>query len=119
MLSNSETTDNYIKIPLDTIDSADCLAHLDKKGFKYYIPILMQRLIQNYDPSSMMVIGTLQALHPKKDNAEYYNDKYSLLTTNQKSAIAFFSSIYLVLLSLIAKIKKLLKDHLTIIGQSI
>jgi hypothetical protein len=37
----------------------------------------------------MRVIGTLQALYPKKDR-EYRMDRYSLLNTAQKTAIARF-----------------------------
>lgn len=70
-----------------TLDSADCIAHLDEKGFKYYIPALMLRLLDNYDPTSLMTIGTLNFLYPKKKSHQYL---YSELNEKQYQAIALY-----------------------------
>jgi hypothetical protein len=60
-LPNNEVTNNWKQIPISQLDEAECLAHFDRKGFKYYIPALMLRLLENYDPESMMTIGTLRS----------------------------------------------------------
>jgi hypothetical protein len=47
----------------------------------------MLRLLDNYDPTSMMSIGTLSILYPKTESWEYL---YSRLTKAQMRAIAHF-----------------------------
>jgi len=84
-LPKGEVTDNWRKIPTSTLDEADCLAHFDRKAFKYYIPALMLRLLDNYDPDSMMTIGTLSILYPKTESWKFL---YSLLSPQQTKAIA-------------------------------
>jgi hypothetical protein len=64
-LPNNEITNNWMEIPTSQLDEAECLAHFDRKGFKYYIPALMLRLLDDYDRTSMMTIGTLSILYPK------------------------------------------------------
>lgn len=84
-LPRTEVTDDWTKIPSLALDDADCLAHLDPKGFKYYIPALMMRLLDNYDPGSMMTIGTLSSLYPKIESQKFL---YTLLSPEQIRAIA-------------------------------
>jgi hypothetical protein len=86
-LPRSEVTDDWKRIPVSMLDEADSLAHLDDRGVKYYIPALMLRLLDNYDPGSMMTIGTLSILYPRTESGEYV---LSLLTDPQKRAIARF-----------------------------
>lgn len=86
-LPNSEVTGDWRKIPLSLLDEAECIAHLDTKGFKYYIPALMLRLLDNYDSSSMMSIGTISFLYPREGSWEY---SYSELNEQQNQAIALY-----------------------------
>ena len=86
-LPKKEVTGDWRKIPVSRLDEADALAHLDAEGFRYYIPALMLRLLENYDRSSMMCIGTLSSLYPKTDDDKYL---YSRLSELQNSAIALF-----------------------------
>ncbi|MEP6847643.1 MAG: DUF6714 family protein [Acidobacteriota bacterium] len=83
----TEVTDNWTKIPTSTLDEANCLAHFDRKGFKYYIPALMLRLLDNYDVDSMMTIGTLSILYPKVESWQYL---YSLLSPEQTKTVAHY-----------------------------
>lgn len=80
-----EVTDDWNKIPTIVLDGAECLAHFDRRGFKYYIPALMLRLLENYDSTSMMTIGTLSILYPQTESWDYL---YSLLSPEQSMAIA-------------------------------
>lgn len=86
-LPKKEITDNWKKIPVSQLDEADCIAHLDQKGFKYYIPALILRLLENYDSTSLASIGTISFLYPKLKDWEY---SYSELTPEQSQAIALF-----------------------------
>ena len=86
-LSKRETTDDWSTIPGDVLDRADAIAFLDAKGLRYYLPALMLRLLDNYDPSSMMTIGVLSALYPKNETQEY---NLSALNRRQRRAIALF-----------------------------
>ncbi len=85
----TETTNDWSLIPGDILDKFEFVAHLDAKGFKYYIPAFMIRLLSNYD-DSMMIIGTLGGLYPKKDSWEYCMERYSLFNDEQQKAIAQF-----------------------------
>ncbi len=85
----TETTNDWSLIPDDVLDKFEFVAHLDAKGFKYYIPAFMIRLLNNYD-GSMMIIGTLLGLYPKKDSWKYCMEKYSLFSEEQQKAIAQF-----------------------------
>ena len=86
-MPNKEVTNNWKEIPISQLDEAECLSHFDRKGFKYYIPALMLRLLENYDPISMMTIGTLSILYPKTETWAYL---YSLLNEQQYQAIALY-----------------------------
>lgn len=86
-LPQTEITDNWRSLPPEVLDEADALAHLDQKGFRYYIPALMLRLLDNYDPTSMMTIGTLSMLYPKTESKK---NLYTLLSPDQKKAVSHF-----------------------------
>ena len=86
-LPDKEITDDWKQIPISELDNAECLAHFDRKGFRYYIPALVLRLLENYDPMSMMTIGTLSILYPKTESWAFL---YSLLTEQQNQAIALY-----------------------------
>jgi hypothetical protein len=86
-LPKKEVTDDWRQIAISRLDEAETLAHLDAKGFAYYIPALLLRLLENYDRSSMMCIGTLSNLYPKTDDHKHL---YSHLTEQQNRAIALY-----------------------------
>jgi hypothetical protein len=89
-LPDSETTDNWQEIPLKELDDADCIAHMDYEGIRYYIPALMIRLLDNYDACEMMSIGTLSFLYPYKD---YWNSRmsmYGFFADQQRFAMASY-----------------------------
>ena len=89
-LKAGEECGDWRAIPLETLEAYGFIAHLDAKGLRYYIPALMLSVLEQYDPSSMRVIGTLSALYPKKDLWDYHVQRYSLLDEAQKGAIASF-----------------------------
>lgn len=84
-LPNKEVTNNWKEIPISKLDETECLAFLDEKGVRYYIPALLLRLLESYDSGSMMTIGTLSILYPKQEERKYL---YSELNEPQKKAIA-------------------------------
>lgn len=84
-LPATEVTDDWTRIPIYDLESAGCIAFLDAKGFKYYIPALMLALLYNYQSGSMAVIATLSSLYPKEKSREVL---YSELTEIQRKAIA-------------------------------
>jgi hypothetical protein len=88
-LPKSEVTDCWEEVSLEALES-DNVAHLDPLGFRYYIPAFMLSVLEQYESASMRVIGTLSALYPKRQVAEYHMPRYNLLTYEQKQAIACF-----------------------------
>lgn len=81
-----EITEDWTKIPTAALANADCIAHLDPKGFRYYIPALMLRLVDSYERGSPVTIATLSALYPKRTGSS----RYSLLSSTQIEVIATF-----------------------------
>ena len=90
-LPRTEITDDWKSVPPEILDEVDGLAFLDQKGIRFYLPALMLRLLDNYDPASMMTIGTLSMLYPKTESKEYL---YSLLSQDQKKQLLIFFSHY-------------------------
>jgi len=84
-MPQTEIIDDWASIDSSTLDEAETVAHLDSKGFRYYIPALMLRLLDNYDSGSMMTIATLHSLYPKERSREL---RYSQLNESQLRAIA-------------------------------
>ncbi len=99
-LKQKEITDDWKKIPPQTIQNFDYVPYLDAAGFRYYIPALMLETLRNYACGSMQVIGTLRALCPQKSNWEHCMEKYSLLSVEQKRAIAWFVNALPILVDL-------------------
>jgi hypothetical protein len=90
-LPRNEITDNWQKIDMATLEELPYLAHLDDKGFRYYIPAFMISVLEDYDHISMRVICTLMSLCPKKD--QYFESRikfYSIFNDAQNKAIACF-----------------------------
>lgn len=85
---------------LVTVNDLDKLhtAHLDDKGFRYYIPALMCRFLDTYpvdvlNPGSMRQIGTLSSLYPTVHHpniSDHLSAKYEILNLQQRQAIAQF-----------------------------
>jgi hypothetical protein len=87
----SEVVNDWMQIPKNELLEAEYTAHLDAAGFRYYIPALMLILVEKYDNCSMRDISTLQSLYPKPSKSwTHYMDKYSILSYDQKQAIAKF-----------------------------
>lgn len=84
-----EVTNDWSSVPSDELDRVQ-VAHLDAEGLRYYLPALMLSILENYDPGSMRVIGTLLALYPKKEHWNYAMERYGALTDFQKQAVATF-----------------------------
>ena len=93
-MKQSEIIDDWAKIPFSELERNN-VAHLDAAGFRYYIPALMLSVIDRHDSSSMWMIGTLSGLNPKKEFPvwAYHLERYSLLTFEQKRAIAEFLNV--------------------------
>jgi SAM-dependent methyltransferase len=68
----------------------DCVAHLDAEGLRYYLPALMLSVLEDYDSTSMRVIGTLAALYPKAGTLKSDVERYHPLTLDQRKAVAEF-----------------------------
>src|SRR4051794_38305166 len=60
-IPRTEITDDWSAISLEELERYPYLAHLDAKGFRYYIPALLLSLLQNSDAGSMRVISTFSA----------------------------------------------------------
>jgi uncharacterized protein DUF6714 len=98
-LPKGEITNDWSQVPLGELDR-NCVAHLDPQGFRYYLPALMLSVLNHYDPASMRVIGTIQALYPKLPLTEYDARRYSVLSDDQRTAIANFLNALPQLVSL-------------------
>jgi len=84
-----EVTNDWMSIPPDELERVQ-IAHLDAEGFRYYLPALMLSVLDDYDPCSLRVIGTLSALYPKPEHWHYHMERYKQLSAVQKGAIAAF-----------------------------
>lgn len=90
-LPQNEITNNWRALTLSDLDRCQ-VAHLDDKGFRYYIPALMCSLLKSYD-ISMRVIGTFRSLYPRNETTglkEYILARYEVLDIPQRQAIALF-----------------------------
>lgn len=83
----SEVTDAWNAVPWAELERNN-IAHLDPEGWRYYIPALMLSVLQQYEPASMRVIGTLSSLYPKHEPDSYDLLRYDLLSEQQKQVIA-------------------------------
>jgi hypothetical protein len=89
LLPLSEETENWTHVTFDELES-DNVAHLDPEGFRFYLPAFMISVLDDYDASSMRVIGTLNALYPKDHVYEYHMPRYNELSYEQKQSVACF-----------------------------
>ncbi|PIZ04828.1 MAG: hypothetical protein COY58_01885 [Gammaproteobacteria bacterium CG_4_10_14_0_8_um_filter_38_16] len=114
-IPRGEITENWKEIPTLQLDDLQ-IAHLDALGFRYYIPALMIKLLDDYDKpsasveSEMVIIGTLSRLHPKKgDSWKAVMSLYSILTNEQRLAIAHFLKNLPMLVTLYSEDKKVVE----------
>jgi hypothetical protein len=89
-IPRGEITDDWRALPFDELERFPYLAHMDAKGFRYYIPAFLLSLLHNANGISMRVVGTLSSLYPKRDSWLHHMQLYDLLTKEQRSAIATF-----------------------------
>ena len=88
---DADITDNWAALSLETLDQYPYLAHMDAKGFRYYVPAFILSVLACYERSSMRVICTLSALYPKRNERwDYHLNLYSLLSQEQNAAIAHY-----------------------------
>lgn len=86
-IPGNKITHDWSRISSEVLGNFDCVAFLDEKGLRYYLPAFLLHILENYDPSSMMTIGTLSALYPKNETQE---SNLSALDDQQRKAIALF-----------------------------
>lgn len=101
-----EVTNDWMSIPPGELERVQ-VAHLDAEGLRYYLPALMLSVLDDYDPCSLRVIGTLHALYPKPELWDYHMERYKQLSAVQKGAIAAFLAGLPSLLTLSAEDQKL------------
>jgi hypothetical protein len=85
-LREFEITDDWTALTPSDLDSEN-LAHLDAEGLRYYLPALMLRLLDDYQPGEMWCISTVSALDQRK---AYPPGFVELLTDSQRAAIAAY-----------------------------
>ncbi len=56
-LMQKDITHDWKLLTVEDLDKCE-IAHLDDKGFRYYIPALMCSVLDSYQPVAMRVIGT-------------------------------------------------------------
>jgi hypothetical protein len=110
-LPQSEITQDWSRVPLDELER-NCVAHLDEAGFRYYLPALMLSILSNYDPASMRVIGTIQALRPAFTHPGYHEKPFRVLSDEQRTAVAHFLQELPALVSLDTEDEKLVSRAL-------
>lgn len=86
-LLGTEPDEDWASISGDELDRADVIAHLDAEGLRYYIPALMLRLLDHYQPGEMWCIGTIAALDQRNRHPAGFLE---LLTASQRRVIAIF-----------------------------
>ncbi len=84
-LPSGEVTTDWERIPAQELERA-CVGHFDAEAYRYYIPALAMSVIENYDGTSMRVIGALMSLRAD----DHHKRMYTLLSAKQKPAIALF-----------------------------
>jgi hypothetical protein len=86
-LLGTEPDEAWTSIPVDELDRTENIAHLDAEGLRYYIPALMLRLLDDYQPTEMRSIGTIAALDQRSRHPLGFLE---LLTASQRRAIAIY-----------------------------
>jgi hypothetical protein len=85
-LRQFEVTDDWTALTTPELDSEN-IAHLDPEGLRYYLPALILRLLDDYQPGEMWCISTVSALDQRKAYTPGFID---LLTDAQRAAIAAY-----------------------------
>jgi hypothetical protein len=91
-----EVTDDWTALTADDLATKN-VAHLDPEGLRYYLPGLMLRLLDDYDPGEMWVIGTIHALDQRDRHPRGFVE---LLTPAQRRAIAEYIRVVPTLVDL-------------------
>jgi hypothetical protein len=100
-ISQSEITHDWRLLTLSYLDQYAQLAHVDAKGFRYYIPAFMLSVLDSYESANPRVISTLSSLYPKPGALwEYHMQRYSLLLPGQKAAVAIYLNLLPALIDL-------------------
>ena len=86
-LFGTEPYEDWASIPMAELDRAETIAHFDAEGLRYYLPALMLKLLDDYEPSEMWCIGTIGALDQRRGHPLGFLD---LLSTKQRRAIALY-----------------------------
>ena len=81
-----EITDDWTLLAPSDLQSEN-LAHLDAKGVRYFLPALMLRLLDDYQPGEMWCISTISLLDQRDPHPQGFVE---LLTNAQRSAIAAY-----------------------------
>jgi hypothetical protein len=83
-MRSHEVTDDWSALTPSDLDTED-IAHLDPEGLRYYLPALMLRLLDDYQPGEMWCIGTIRRLNQREPHPLGFVE---LLTPAQRGAIA-------------------------------
>jgi hypothetical protein len=83
-IPNLEVTDDWAAVSAEALEEAN-VAFLDAEGLRYYLPALMLRLLDHYDPAEMWVLGTIRALDQRRGHPLGFLE---LLSATQRRAIA-------------------------------
>jgi Family of unknown function (DUF6714) len=86
-LFGTEPDEDWANIPTAELDRAENIAHFDAEGLRYYLPALMLKLLDDYEPSAMWCIGTISALDQRAPHPLGFLD---LLSKKQRWAIALY-----------------------------
>jgi len=109
--SGFDETNDWSRIPFNELER-DRIAHLDARGFRYYMPAPMLSVLTHYDPASMRVIGTLSALYPKKTSPGDITSIATLSSTTHKNLRSRnFSRRFLNWLNLTPYMRRLSRAH--------
>ena len=88
-LKGGEVTNDWSAIPLVELER-DCIAHLDAAGLRYYLPALMLLMLSHYESRAMWVVGTFGSINVRGKHREHTLDRLSLLSSDQRAAVALW-----------------------------
>jgi hypothetical protein len=86
-LLGTEPDEDWASIPVEELERAEAIAHLDAEGLRFYLPALMSHLLDDYQPTAMWSIGTIAALDQR---ARHPRGFLELLSKKQREAIAIY-----------------------------
>ena len=85
-LAGSEPDEDWASISPADLDRA-IVAHFDPEGLRYYLPALMLRLLDDYDPLESWCSGTIGALDQRRGHPQGF---LKLLSRTQRRATALY-----------------------------